>query len=79
MTLFRRLFIDHPASVGETYLEHLITASSFGTKMVFAGVACVIHGLLPAIFTTRGSDAICVLHERMVVSRRKIPGNPLIS
>jgi hypothetical protein len=79
MTLFRRLFIDHPASVGETYAEHLITASSFGAKMIFAGVACVVHGLLPALFKTRASDAICVLHERMVVSRRKNPRNPLIS
>jgi hypothetical protein len=79
MTLFRRLFIDHPASVGETYVEHLITASRFGAKMVFAGAACIIHGVLPAIFKTRGSDAICVLHERMVVNRRKIPKQRLPS
>jgi hypothetical protein len=79
MALFRRLFIDHPASVGETYFEHLITASGFGTKMVLAGVACVIHAFLPAIFTNRGSDAICALHERMVVSRRRTPRNPVVS
>jgi hypothetical protein len=79
MALFRRLFIDHPASIGETYLEHLITASGFGTKMILAGVACVIHGLLPAIFTNRGSNAIYALHERMVVSRRGPPRSPLVS
>jgi hypothetical protein len=44
MALFRRLFIDHPASVSESYIEHLITASGFGTKMVLAGLACVTHG-----------------------------------
>jgi hypothetical protein len=71
MALFRRLFIDHPTSVDETYWEHLSTASGFGTKMVLAGIACVIHGFLPALFTTRGSDAIGALHERMVVSRRR--------
>lgn len=69
MALFRRLFIDHPSSIDETYFEHLVTAMRFGTTMVVAGVACVIHGLLPAIFVTRGSDAVCSLHERMVLNR----------
>lgn len=71
MSLFRTLFIEHPASVDETYLEHLSTAASFGAKMVIAGVACMVHGLLPTLFMTRGSDAIVALHERMVVNRRK--------
>jgi hypothetical protein len=71
MSLFRSLFIEHPASVDETYLEHFVSALSFGTKMIVAGVACVLHGLLPAVFVTRGSDTICALHERMVVKRRR--------
>jgi hypothetical protein len=71
MSVLRSLFIDHPASVDETYLEHLISALSFGTTMVIAGVACMVHGLLPAVFVSRGSDTICALHERMVVKRRR--------
>ena len=71
MSLFRNLFIEHPASVDETYLQHFVSALGFGTKMVIAGVACMIHGLLPAVFVSRGSDAVCALHERMVVKRRK--------
>ena len=71
MSLFRSIFIEHPASVDETYTQHCISALSFGTKMVVAGVACMVHGLLPALFVTRGSDTVCSLHERMVVSRRK--------
>lgn len=66
-----RALIEHPASVDETYLQHFISALSFGTKMVVAGVACMVHGLLPALFVTRGSDTVCALHGRMVVSRRK--------
>ena len=34
MSVFRSLFIEHPASVNETYLEHLLSALSFGTKML---------------------------------------------
>ena len=71
MSLFRSLFMEHPASVDETYSEHFISALTFGTKMVIAGIACMVHGLLPAVFVTRGSDTICALHERMVVKRRK--------
>jgi hypothetical protein len=71
MSLIRSIFIEHPASVDETYLQHFMSALGFGTKMIVAGVACVVHGLLPALFVTRGSDTICALHERMVVSRRK--------
>lgn len=69
MSLFRSIFIEHPASVDETYLQHFISALGFGTKMVVAGVACMVHGLLPALFVTRGSDTVCALHARM--SRRK--------
>jgi hypothetical protein len=71
MSLFRSIFIEHPASVDETYLQHFISALSFGTKMVVAGIACMVHGLLPALFVTRGSDTVCALHERMVMKRRK--------
>ncbi len=39
-----RLFTEHPESVGESYTEHMGVAFSFGSKMVVAGVAC----LLPA-------------------------------
>jgi len=71
MSLFRSLFMEHPASVDETYSEHFISALTFGAKMIIAGIACMVHGLLPAVFVTRGSDTICALHERMVVKRRR--------
>jgi len=71
MSLFRSLFIEHPASVDETYLQHFTSALSFGARMILAGVACMVHGVLPAVFVTRGSDTIRTLHDRMVVKRRK--------
>jgi hypothetical protein len=65
-----RAFTEHPASVGESYLEHLARASCFGTRMMFAGVACLVHGLLPFLFVKTGSRAISELNERMSVHRR---------
>jgi hypothetical protein len=65
-----RAFTEHPASVGESYLEHLVRASGFGVRMMFAGFACLVHGLLPFLFEKTGSRAISELNDRMVVNRR---------
>ena len=65
-----RAFTEHPASVGESYAEHLLRALCFGTRMVFAGLACLVHGVLPFLFVRTGSRAIAELNDRMVVNRR---------
>lgn len=69
----RHLFTEHPDSVGESYGEHMGVAFSFGTKMIGAGFACLMHGLFPFLFTTTGSRAVSELHERMVANRRRNP------
>ncbi len=69
----RRLFVEHPASVNETYLEHMGVATSFGSRMIVAGVACMIHGLLPFLFLTTGSRTVTELQERMVTHRVRNP------
>ena len=68
-----RLFTDHPASVGESYGEHLLTASGFGLRMVLAGLACMIHALLPFLFVKTGSVQISTLHDKMLANRRRNP------
>ena len=65
-----RAFTEHPSSVGESYGEHLLRAVCFGTRMVFAGIACLVHGVLPFLFVRTGSRAIAELNDRMVVNRR---------
>lgn len=67
--MFRRLFLDHPASVGESYTEHFRVASGFGLTMIAGGAACVVHSILPFAFKTRGSDTIALLHARLVAKR----------
>lgn len=67
--MIRRAFTEHPASVGETYGEHLVQASSFGFAMIGAGFACLIHGLFPFLFVKSGSRCIEDLHRRMVTHR----------
>lgn len=66
-----KLFTEHPRSVGETYLEHMGMAGGFGARMILGGLACLVHGLLPFLFTKTGSRAITELHGRMVTNRTK--------
>jgi hypothetical protein len=65
----KRLFTEHPASVGETYLEHLCAATGFAVRMMLGGVACFLHALFPFAFRRTGSECIQQLHERMVTHR----------
>jgi Family of unknown function (DUF6356) len=72
-----RTFTDHPASVGESYGEHMGQALCFGTRMVFAGVACLVHAVLPFVFVRTGSQAISELNERMILKRTRVPLSPV--
>jgi Family of unknown function (DUF6356) len=64
-----KLFTAHPESLGESYSEHLGTATSFGARMVIAGIACMLHGLLPFLFARTGSRAITDLNEQMIARK----------
>lgn len=66
----KTLFTEHPASVDETYGEHLVMASGFGIRMILGGFACLLHGIFPFLFVKTGSAQISTLHERMVQNRR---------
>lgn len=75
--MIERLFIEHPASVDETYAEHLLTASSFSARMFVASLACLVHAILPFMFVRTGSVAIETLYERMVANRRRFKAGRL--
>jgi Family of unknown function (DUF6356) len=68
----QRLFNEHPASVGESYWEHLLRASWFASRMLLAGAACFVHALFPFLFVKTGSRAITELHTAMVTSRHRV-------
>ena len=67
--MIKKIFLEHPETVNETYTEHLGQASRFGFSMIFAGFACLIHGLIPCLFKNTGSQKISKLHQDMVTHR----------
>ncbi len=72
----RRLFTEHPQSVGETYGQHLGTALTFGTRMILAGCACSLHGLFPFLFVKTGSTTVRHLHAEMITHRSRAMSAP---
>ncbi len=68
--MLRTLFTEHPASVDETYTEHMGMACSFAARMFAGGIACLVHAFLPFLFVKTGSSTIDELHDRMVVNRQ---------
>jgi hypothetical protein len=76
MSRVAKAFTDHPASVGESYAEHLRCALGFSASMCRAALCCTIHAFLPFLFQRTGSRAIEDLHRRMVLQRSKLESAP---
>ena len=68
----KQLFLDHPASVGETYWQHFASAMSFCASMLLAALCCAIHALLPFVFQKSASRIIANLHDRVVAHRSRL-------
>ena len=65
----KHLFTEHPATVGESYLEHLFSAAHFSASLLLAGIVCLVHALLPFLFVKTGSQLVSQLYQRMVAQR----------
>jgi hypothetical protein len=69
-TMFRRLFIDHPKSVDENYVQHFGVAGRFGLTMIWGGLKALVHAVIPGLCITSGSDTVKRLNTIMVEQRR---------
>lgn len=63
--MIRQLFIDHPRSVGESYLEHQAVALSFAGPLFVAAFGALVHAFVPGLCRTTGSRTILQLHGRI--------------
>ncbi|MBU2994157.1 DUF6356 family protein [Octadecabacter sp. 1_MG-2023] len=60
-----RWFLAHPATVDETYLQHMRFALGFSFWLIVAGLAALTHALLPAVCETTASRILAKLTARM--------------
>jgi hypothetical protein len=64
-TTFERLFVVHPRSVNEDYLAHAGVALRFAVLLLGAGLAALVHAVIPALFETNASSTIKKLHREI--------------
>jgi hypothetical protein len=63
--MLNHLFLAHPRSVGETYIEHAGVAFHFGSAMILGGMALLVHALFPSLFVRTGSATIKRLYAEI--------------
>lgn len=67
----RGCFLRHPRSIGEGYVEHAGIALRAGVQLAGAGLACLVHALLPFAFERTASRVIQRLHGEMAERARQ--------
>ena len=69
MDQLERLFLDHPRSVGESYLEHSAFAFRMALRLLAAGAAALVHAIVPCLCETTASRIILAMHSEIVTRR----------
>jgi hypothetical protein len=64
-TILQRLFLSHPQTVDESYGEHFLFALGFAARLFGAGLAALVHAIIPCLFETTASRMIREMHDRI--------------
>jgi len=62
--MIARVFLEHPAKVDETYLEHAAFAGKFSLRLFAAAGAALVHAVIPCLFEKTASHIIAELYAR---------------
>ena len=65
----------HLDEVGMGYFAHMRIAFGIGARMLTAGAACFLHGLMPGLFHDKASRTVKELHE-IIAKRGAHPNFP---
>ena len=71
MQVLDRLFLAHPRTVGESYLEHCAFAFRIGSRLLLAGSAALVHAAVPCLCETTASRIILAMNADIVARRAK--------
>ncbi len=62
--MITRIFLDHPAKVDESFLEHMAFALKFSGLLFAAAGAALVHAFIPCLFERTASRIIAQLYTR---------------
>ena len=60
----KTLFLSHPRSVDESYVEHMAFAGRFSGKLLLAAGAALVHAVLPFLFERTASRLVAEMYAR---------------
>lgn len=64
-----RLFREHPRSLGMSWASHGVGALAIGGRLITAGTACLVHAVVPGLFTQTAGKTVMGMYDHMI--RRK--------
>lgn len=62
--MITRVFLEHPRSVDESYLEHMAFAGKFGLRLFAAGFCALVHAVIPCAFEKTASRMIADMYAK---------------
>ncbi len=62
--MIARIFLSHPATVNESFFEHMVFAMKFAGLLFAAAFAALVHAFIPCLFEKTASRIIARLYER---------------
>ena len=72
MSTVSKLFMAHPAAVGESYFEHMKFALKFSGRLFRAAFSAFAHGFVPAVCETTASEAVFAMTDEIRARRRLV-------
>lgn len=73
--LMQRLFFEHPRSLGMTWAGHGFGAVAIGARLLWAGLACLVHAVVPGLFTQTAGRTVTEMYGHMT-QRKAGAANP---
>ena len=62
---FKRLFVEHPREVDESYFHHMAASSRFGFRLLKLAGCAFLHSIVPGVHKATVSRAVCCMAEEM--------------
>jgi hypothetical protein len=73
--LVERLFLEHPRSLGMSWAGHGAGAVRIGGELIGAGMACLVHAVVPGVFTQTAGKTVTRMYDHMM-QRKAGASNP---
>ena len=65
MRIWQRIFVDHPKSVDQTYIQHMCVAGWFFSRLLAASCVALIHAMIPCLFEKTAGRMIEEMYARI--------------